>query len=183
MPDVREQAGAEEYDETIYETIYESIYETYLEDDLPPATEPALEAQRSPYTDMGKPLGSRSDRSLVSLEAMITNSDPTTKAMGLDALRDSNDHDTRTKLAYAFQCLDDTNMIITDAAIQLLRVTVEDDPLPLLQDAYETTTKEFHDAVAHITSDIIFRSQKMTDASISILSMLTQVHLDLALLY
>lgn len=181
VPDVREQAGAEEYDETIYETIYESIYETYLEDDLPPATEPALEAQRSPYTDMGKPLGSRSDRSLVSLEAMITSSDPTTKAMGLDALRDSNDHDTRTKLAYAFQCLDDTNMIITDAAIQLLRVTVEDDPLPLLQDAYETTTKEFHDAVAHITSDIIFRSQKMTDASISILSMLTQVHLDLAL--
>ena len=181
VPDTRNQAGAEEYDETIYETIYESIYETYLEDDLPSKTDPTPETQGTLHNGAGKSLAFKSDRSLASLEAMIVSTDPTTKAMGLDALRDSNDHDTRTKLSHAFQCLDDTNMIINDAAIQLLRVTVEDDPLPLLQDAYETATEEFHDAVVHITSDIIFRSQKMTDASISILSMLSQVHLDLAL--
>lgn len=181
MPDLREQAGAEEYDETIYETIYESIYETYLEDDLPPKTELASETQGSLRSNAGKSLASRSDRSLAALETMISSTDPTTKAMGLDALRDSNDHDTRTKLFFAFQCLDDTNMIINDAAVQLLRATVEDDPLPLLQDAYETDTKEFHDAVEYITETVIFRSQKMTDVSVSILSMLSQVHLDLAL--
>lgn len=181
VPDHHDQAGAEEYDETIYETIYESIYETYLEDDLPPKTELVQGAQEPLHNNVGKSLGLRSDRSLAALETMISSTDPTTKAMGLDALRDSNDHDTRTKLSYAFQYLNDTNMIINDAAVQLLRVTVEDDPLPLLQDAYETDPKEFHDAVETITETIIFRSQKMTDASVSILSMLSQVHLDLAL--